>query len=226
VDIAGNKWVMANESDDDGQPEWLSLLGGTDVSHEPWVCLTPERVAMMALEDCNLQLHAAREQVDRLALAAKSGHMAAQAALTAALAGSANIGAHPPALKRRYLAHLDDRDGDTDRPADDRVMGFVELLATAMAGPLPWGDAPLILTSGEEDLLKRLTAIRHAIEHPKQAAHSIEPRYIAEALPPAAKVVVDMLGTVLHHMEPLERQHMRELQASISIESATYTAEG
>ena len=57
----------------------------------------------------------------RLALAAKSAHLALQAALTAALAGSANIGAHAPKLRLAHLKYLNESRAQTaDRPTSDR----------------------------------------------------------------------------------------------------------
>lgn len=202
--------------------DWVDLLRGADDHGPPWVRLSPERVAVMGLDDCAAQLERAVEQIDFLALAAKSIHMALQAALTAALAGTANIGAHPPKLRIAHLAHLEGRGSGPLRPVGDKVMGFADLLAAATSQPLPWSGAPLPLDDEAAELLGRLTEVRHAVEHPKQILHSIEPRYVAEALPVAADLAYTLLESVFHHLGPGEVERIGLVAVAIRRHCASF----
>lgn len=190
------------KGDDLASTDWSAILNASD-DHSPWICLTPERVACLSLEDCLYQIDRAVVDVDRLALAAKAAHLSLQAALTAALSGSASIGAYPAKLRDEYLQFFEDsRFASMERPLSDRVMGFCDLLETAIREPLPWTQTPLEVNEGERELLDRLTVVRHAVEHPKQSRHSIEPAYIAKALPVAARLTTELLASVSHHLEP------------------------
>jgi hypothetical protein len=201
--------------------DWLAILSSREEDGADWITVTPERVAVMSLEDCADQLERSTTDIDRLALAAKAAHLALQAALIAALAGSANIGAHPRKLRVEYLQYLEDeRSAGGERPASDRVMAFHELLAAATEEPLPWTGAPLAVTDEGKEMLGRLTHVRHAVEHPKQSIHSIEPRYVAEALPIAAELVVQLLGSVSHHLEAGELNMLQKVAARIQALSA------
>lgn len=190
------------EREDGGEQttDWEALLAGGADEGPPWIRLTLERVAHLSLEDCLMQLELAADDVDRLGFAAKSAHLALQAALTAALAGTANIGAHETKLRLAHLAHLEGRGDGPARPASDRVMAFPDLLDAAAQHPLPWTHEPLPVTDEQRELLARLTEVRHAVEHPKQRIHSIGPRYVVEALPVAAELAETLLGTVAHHL--------------------------
>ncbi len=189
--------------------DWVSILAGGQSGPE-YVVVTPERVASLCLTDSVEQLEKSQASVMRLALAAKSAHLALQAALTAALAGSANIGAHPEKLQARYIQYFEEsRTTPLAPPESDRVMGFSELLNAARSEPLPWSNAPLVLSDSEVELLERLTKVRHAVEHPKQMHHSIEQKYVLEVLPLAAKISVILLETVSHHLESGEIERLR-----------------
>lgn len=167
--------------------------------------LTPERVAVLSLIDCAEQLERSASDTNRLAFAAKSAHLALQAALTAALAGTANIGAHAPKLRSKHLKYLEDcREGCAEAPESDRVMSFSDLLDAATKEPLPWTGTPVTVSSYQLSMLDRLTAVRNAVEHPKQHVHSIEPRYVAEAIPVAAVVAFELLKIMFHHLEDAE----------------------
>lgn len=194
----------------------MSVFGADEDDGALWVRLTPERVAVLCLEDCAYQLERSGRDIDRLALAAKAAHLALQAALTAALAGSANVGAHPLKLRVKYLQYLEDsRSGPAEAPASDRVMGFDDLLAAATDHPLPWTQAPLAVNNAELVLLKRLTVLRHAVEHPKQSHHSIEPAYVAETVPVASRLTAELLASVFHHLEPGELEAVEALAVRI-----------
>ena len=196
--------------------DWQSLLSHHEVKESNWVVLTPERVAMISLIDCEEQLVKSGSDPLRLSLAAKSAHLALQAALTAALAGTANIGAHPEKLRVEYLNYLNDPDiSNTARPISDRVMGFGELLELAKIGNLPWSNVPLAVDDNQQELLDRLTSLRHDIEHPKQNVHSIEPEFILQTLPVAARLTIELLETVFHHFESGEMGRLKKVADAI-----------
>ena len=77
------------------EPTWeeiLAVLGDEEGARDPlghYVEVTPRALAMLNLRDCAEQLERWREEPLRLAQAAKSAHLALQAALTDALAGAA-----------------------------------------------------------------------------------------------------------------------------------------
>lgn len=73
--------------------DWMAILTSVESGEEPndYIHITPEIVAIFSLKDCEEQLRRASDEKLRLAQAVKSAHLAVQAALTAALAGSMNI---------------------------------------------------------------------------------------------------------------------------------------
>jgi hypothetical protein len=201
--------------DDELPDDWEAFFAPREGPE--WVELTPERVAIINLQDCAEQLERSAAEPIRLAMAAKAAHLAMQAALTAALAGSANIGAHPQKLKEKWLSHLEDRgSGAVERPASDRVMAFSDLLKEALASPLPWSGQPLVVTDEQHQLLERLSQVRHGFEHPKQATWSIEPAWIAETIPVAARLAVELLEVVFHHLEPGEAEQLQRTAERIA----------
>jgi hypothetical protein len=197
------------------EADWVTILAGVESGCEPqgYIHITPEIVASISLKDCEEQLRRASQKSLRLALAIKSAHLAVQSALTAALAGSMNIGAHPEKLRIKKLAYYQERKGE--RPDDNRVLAFKGLLERAMEVPLEWTQRPLSLDEHEKQLLERLCFLRDGIEHPKQSHWSIEVAYILEALPVAARTVVMLLEVVAHHLKPKELTKLKELARKI-----------
>ncbi|WP_226697373.1 hypothetical protein [Qipengyuania flava] len=197
------------------ETDWAAILASVENGDEPqdYIHITPEIVAIFSLKDCEEQLRRASDEKLRLAQAMKSAHLAVQAALTAALAGSMNIGAHPENLRIRKLTHY--QDGTGERPDDDRVLAFKGLLERAMSAPLEWTHEPLILSEHEQVLLERLCLLRDGIEHPKQSHWGIEIAYILEVLPVAARTAVTLLEVVFHHLEPGELDQLQQLAAQI-----------
>lgn len=201
----------------DTEIDWMAILTSDNDGPE-WVDITPERIAMISLIDCREQLEKSETFVLRLALAAKSGHLALQAALTAAIAGTANIGAHPEKLRTKYLEHFEEsRTKQSERPESDRVMALSELLETATSNNLPWLNAPLSITPDQKNQLERLTSIRDAVEHPKQMLHAIEPDYILETMPVVADLTLSLLETVSHHFETGELDQVRDAAVAIVV---------
>lgn len=209
----------------DQDPEstnWVATFEASE-KEDTWITLTPERVAILSLEDCEHQLERSQSELDRLAIAAKAAHLALQAALTAALAGSANIGAHPLKLRAAYIEYFEkSRSRRIEAPASDRVMSFDDLLDTSVNAPLPWTQVPLTVSDDERKLLDRLTAIRHAVEHPKQSFHSIEPAYVAEAIPVAARLTATLLESVAHHLEEGDIARIEMVRARITDLSSSH----
>lgn len=184
---------------------------------ERYVEITPRALAMLGLRDCNEQLARTPDEPLRLAQAAKSAHLALQAALIVALAGSANIGAYDDDLRSAYLAYFESsRESDSLPPRGDRVMPFPKLLARAMEHPMEWSGRKLEVDAHELEALERLTFIRHRIEHPRPAHHFVEPRFIALTLPIAARLTLELLDVVSHHYEPGERSRVAADVCSIT----------
>ena len=205
----------------DDETDWAAILAAVKSGDEPqdYIHITPEIVAIFSLKDCEEQLRRASVERLRLAQAMKSAHLAIQAALTAALAGSMNIGAHPEKLRVKKLAYY--QEGQGERPDDDRVLPFKGLLARAMWAPLEWTQEPLSLDEHEQKLLARLCDLRDGIEHPKQSHWGIEIAYILEVLPVAARTAAKLLEVVVHHLEPGELAELQKLAAQIETHCQT-----
>ena len=210
-----DKSVYPSKMEQDEEIDWAAILASVESGVEPhdYIYITPETVAIFSLKDCEEQLRRASDEKLRLAQALKSAHLAVQAALTAALAGSMNIGAHPEKLMFKKLAYY--QEGQGERPDDDRVLPFKGLLERAMNAPLEWTQQPLSLDEHEQDLLARLCSLRDGIEHPKQSHWGIEIAYILEVLPLAARTAVKLLEVVVHHLEPGESAQLQELAAQV-----------
>lgn len=213
--------VYRRKMHQDEETDWTSILASVASGDEPhdYIHITPEAVAIFSLKDCEEQLRRASGEKLRLAQALKSAHLAVQAALTAALAGSMNIGAHAEKLRIRKLTYY--QDGQGERPDDDRVLPFKGLLMRAMSTPLEWTQQPLTLDEREQELLARLCFLRDGIEHPKQTHWGIEIAYILEVLPLAARTAVKLLEMVVHHLEPEGLAQLRELAAQIETDCRT-----
>jgi hypothetical protein len=205
------------------EPTWeeiLAVLGEENGEHDPlghYVEVTPRALAILNLRDCKEQLERWREEPLRLAQGAKSAHLALQAALTDALAGSAGIGAYGPKLREAYLAYFEaSRDGEATPPQGDYVMRFDDLLARAMEHPMEWSGRNLEVSPEELKALDRLTFVRHRVEHPRPHHHAIEPLFIAQTLPVAARLTFDLLDVCAHHYEEGERAAVESSVAAIS----------
>jgi hypothetical protein len=181
-----------------------------------YVVLTPRALSLLSLMECRDQLERRGENSLLLGLAAKSAHLAMHAALVDALAGSAGIGAFPPNLRKKWLTYFNARDDETAAPADDWVMSFNDLLNRATTHPLEWTGQPLNVTQSDLAALKRLTYIRHRVEHPRPISHLIAPELITETLPIAARLTLKILDTARHQLEPIERQIAEAAVTAIS----------
>lgn len=182
-----------------------------------YVEITPRSLAIINLSDCKNHLECWRTEPLRLALAAKSVHLALQSALIDALAGSANIGAYEPKLQAAYLSYFEEsRESDVPPPKGDRIMTFPDLLARAMEHPMEWSGRKLEVTEDEFEALQKLTFVRHHVEHPRPRFHFVEPLYIAATLPIAARVTRDLLDVVGHHYKAHERERVEECLVAIS----------
>jgi hypothetical protein len=203
--------MVEENLDEEHRYDWCDNDFLNDESYSQDVIITPEAVAVLSLIDCRDQLTSSVAHPRKLLLAAKAAHLSLQSALTAALAGSANIGAHPEKLRIEYLQFLNqDMNYLTKYPKSDRVMYFYDLLKAARNAPLPWTNQKIAISDDEEKLLIRLTEIRHAIEHAKQTHHSVQKCYILEAIGPAIELTNKLLHSVYHHFEETE---MLEIEA-------------
>lgn len=164
--------------------------------------VTPRRVAAFNLIECSEQLARVADDSFWLVHAAKSAHLALQAALTDALAGSSNIGAFEPKLKAEYLRYFEElRDGDATHPSSDKVMHFNDLLAAATTEPLEWSGKLLEVSPADTEALKNLTFVRHRIEHVRPGSHFFQPAFICATLPIAARITLELLDICGHQYE-------------------------
>jgi len=202
---------------DTEETDWTAIIASAESGEEPagWIHVTPEIVAMFSIRDCEEQLERSAAEPIRLAQAAKSAHLAVQAALTAALAGSMNIGAYPERLRLEYLAYL--QGSSAKQPDSNRVMAFNGLLKQALSAPLEWSGKPLSITEEQQALLDRLSDLRDGIEHTKQVHWGIEAAYILQVLPVAAHLTAELLEVVLHHLEPGELESIKQTAAKVEV---------
>lgn len=213
--------ILSSKIRENNEIDLNTLLSSDRSAEEPrnYIQITPEIVAVFSLRDCEDQLSRANEEKLRLARAMKSAHLAVQAALISALAGSMNIGAHPEKLRLKKLRYF--QEGEGEYPDSDRVMSFDELMARAITEPLAWTGKPLSLEPHEQDLLARLCLLRDGIEHPKQMHWSIEIAYILEVIPLAVNTAVKLLEVVGHHLRPGELVELQELAAQVATHCGT-----
>jgi hypothetical protein len=196
--------------------EWAEP--GAEDGATRWPVIAPRSLAMISLRDCEEQLCRAKDEPLRLVQAAKSAHLALQAALVEALAGSANVGAHDDKLGAKWLAYLN---GDATLPESDRIMPFNDLLAKAMEHPMEWSGRKLEVSADGLEALKRLTFIRDCIEHTRPSSHIIAPPFIALTLPVAAMLTLELLHVCGHRYEEGERALVAATVTSITDRCAT-----
>lgn len=171
-----------------------------------WATVTPEQICLLQLDDCARQLELAVDDPIRLVQAAKSLHLALQAALTFALAGSAGIGAYPDSLRVKWLEFLEsNRNSVVEVTLSRRIMEFRALLDRLnKPGAVEWLSEPICLSDDERENLEKLVFIRDAFEHPKPGSHSFEPDWACPAFPPAARLTLTLIEAMHHRFEPEE----------------------
>lgn len=222
---------MSRSSKDDAPQEetplegidWATLLDSPAADEESaddplanYILATPRTIAILNLCDCKEQLERWRHEPLRLAQAAKSAHLSMQAALTDALAGSASIGAYDDKYIGKWIADYEaSRTGHQRRLRRGRVMSFKQLLDKAIRQPLPWSGQKLDVSSEEEILLEKLTHVRHNIEHPHPESHFIEPFFISQTLPVAARLTARLLEECSHHYDEGEQAKVASLVNAI-----------
>jgi hypothetical protein len=163
--------------------------------------LTPASVAIWSLKECLRHLEKSRDEPEWMMHAAASAHRAIQAALIAALAGSANIGASPPKLRAQWLKWYDE--SRETRPAttpDWRVMPLRELFDEAKSKRLPWSSGPLETSPGEDECVDRLRLYRDSFEHPKQLTFLLTCREVAEVIAGSISIAIRALSTLQHQI--------------------------
>lgn len=193
--------------EDEGGPTLAEILAaeaaiaGKDRT-EDWPTISAAALTLLQIGDCEEQLGRASTQPLRLVQAAKSAHSALHAALTAALAGSMGIGAYSQELERKWREFL--QEGTGGPPNERHVMHFKDLLRKAQSQPLEWPGRPLILESGDEQALEKLTAIRDGVEHPKPGFWVIEPEWLYRIIPVGPRLALQLLRGFAHQLEPGE----------------------
>ena len=95
-------------------------------------------------------------------------------------------------------------------------MRFDDLLAQAIKHPMEWSGRKLEVSPDELKALDRLTFVRHRVEHPRPHFHFIEPLFIAQTLPVAARLTFDLLDVCSHHYEEGERAGIKADVAAIT----------
>lgn len=169
---------------------------------------------MLQIHESEEQLARAGEEPLRWIMAAKAAHLALQAALTAALAGSMGIGAYDGRLEARWLAFLQD---GAPQPQTWRVMEFTSLLQKARTQPLEWTGRPLLLTDEEATQLGKLTAIRDGVEHTKPGFWVIEPAVIKPLIALAIQTAIQLLKGIHHHFEVGELENAEARASEIAV---------
>lgn len=179
--------------------------------------VTTRALAILSLQDCKEQLDRWNQEPLRLVQAAKSAHLALQAALVDALAGSASIGAFEPKLQAAYLEYFEkSRDEEASPPASDKIMNFSALLRRAIEQPLEWSGRKLDVSAEEHDALDKLTMIRDRIEHPRPHSHFFQPMFVARTIPTAARLTKVLLDECCHHYSEGQREALAKCVAEIS----------
>jgi hypothetical protein len=170
-------------------------------TNRQWIEITPESVAISSLENCHKRLEEAAEKPDSIFHAAADANRAIQAALTAALAGSANIGASPPKERGEWLQWFEEsRESRPSKTPSWRVMGLRDMLIEAMQRPLPWTSLPLELCAHESFWIGRLLFYRDSFEHPKQLTFLMTRSEIADSIEGSVAVVEKALRTISHQI--------------------------
>lgn len=190
-----------------------------------WVDVSPRELAMLNLRDCKEQLARSTDEPLRLALAAKSMHLALQAALTAALAGTDEAGAFDEKTAPQWRQWLEGS-WDEPEPKKDRMLAFRELLDKAVDGPMFWSGRSLPVTADERMMLERLADLRDQIEHTRPWSHVMVPAYLAETLPVAARCTLEALKEVGHQLQEGEIEVVERNVAAITTLCATIVEAG
>lgn len=182
-----------------------------------FVSINPEVLATIQLEDCLAELESAKAKPVRVLLSAKALHGALVAALTAALAGSAGVGAYEPKMRERFLSFLqNNRQGLAELPMPLRVMQVSKLLERACEpGGIEWRLEPLVCSERDRELIDKLTFIRDDLEHPKPILNSFEAAWVLEAFPVAVRLTLECLEAVQHHLEEDELQRLQQIGRDI-----------
>lgn len=213
-------------SKNDGIPSLTEILGRRAEMSETqkmpadeWPMVTAERIALLHLYDCKEQLARSETEALRLVQAAKSAHLALQAALTAALAGSMGIGAYTDKVESEWRDFLQE---GGPQPKGRRIMHFEALLNKARTKNLEWTQRPLTVSDADATLLEKLTWIRHGVEHVHPGFWAIEPAYIHTVIPVAVRTALDALRTVTHHFEPGEIEQAEKVVDEISLNCVSH----
>lgn len=163
-----------------------------------WVTIDAERLAIAELERCAEHLEASDPDGYRLLEAIRCLHLSMVAAMTAALSGSASIGALSEKHRIKAIDAMNDGRWD-DVP--ERVMPYASLLdAVQQPGAMEWSQA-LQLTPTEKEACTNLNKSRERIDHPKQGSFSEVRAHLRAVCRDVSPIVARLMRSVSHHFE-------------------------
>ncbi len=171
-----------------------------------FVTITCERLAIAQLERCTEHLEADDADGYRLLDAVRSLHLAMVAIMTAALNGSAGIGAMPDKARAKAIQALNNGEIATG----ERVMSYAELLAAVqIEGAIEWGPA-IVLTAEEAEACALLNARRERIDHPKPSSFLEARSALRSICRIVAPIVPRLAEAVDHHFDDAERVRLSD----------------
>jgi hypothetical protein len=179
-----------------------------------FVTVTCERLAVAELERCAEHVEADDPDGYRLLDAVRCLHLSMVAIMTAALNGSAGIGAMPEKARAKAIHALNNGEFATG----ERVMSYSELLtAVQTQGAIEWGPA-LMLTPEEAEACVTLNSRRERIDHPKPSSFIEARSELRRICLVVAPIVPRLASCVGHHFD--DQDHDRIAKAVARIESA------
>lgn len=162
------------------------------------VTVSCERLVVVQLQRCAEFISAADENGYWLLDAARALHLAMVAAMTAALSGSAGIGASPPKQRIKAIAAMN---AGAWGDVPERVMSYAELVeAIQTEGAMEWASA-LRLMQEEQEACAALNSLRERIDHPKTSTFSESRAEIRRVCALVAALVPRIMECVRHHFE-------------------------
>jgi len=178
-----------------------------------WVDISAEEIACRQLQMAAEHLDRASDDPFELTSAVRCAHLATVAIMTAALSGSAGVGALEQKARAAALKEL----GDGRIAFDERVMPFRELLqAVQEDGRLEWGP-PVTLNNEQRTWLARLNGYRELIDHPKPTGWLLSAPDLAASVAAAARLFDDVKTRLPYQLDARQRRmasvaarHIRE----------------
>lgn len=159
--------------------------------------ITSEDLVVQQLERCAEHWRAAAEDPMRLLDCVRCAHLALISAMTAALNGSAGVGALRKSSRESVLAWINTGTGRFV----EQTMSFPELLAEVQKpDALEWG-APMMLTAEQKDEAAYLDWLRKQIDHPKPTTWSVPIADTRSAILACVELVQPLMERAKHHYD-------------------------